>query len=163
MVNDINKFLRIRQLLTASCVHLFVLLLKRFYFEVVKLLLPGIRPALTLSIPNSWAGLGFTILNTGNINLTIHWHIHISISKKQFIRMPQRKEKLFCQNWLQVETVLKSKYLLSTICVCFTSRNIEDCPLVFVSPSRYVRENLRFSRSTTSPKHDTRVGTLKVW
>jgi hypothetical protein len=72
VINDINQLLRVLKLLSAPCVHLFVFLLQRLYFEVIKLIFPSIRPALPFSIPNSWAGLRLTVFHTRDVNFTIN-------------------------------------------------------------------------------------------
>jgi hypothetical protein len=64
MIDDINKLLGVLKLLAASGVHLLVFLLQRLYFEVIELVLPGVGPALTLSVPDPGARLRLTVFHT---------------------------------------------------------------------------------------------------
>jgi hypothetical protein len=76
--------------------------------------------------------------------------------------MSQREEKLFCQDWLEIETILESENFLFSISVCLTPWDVKYSPFIFMSPCWHIRKDLRFTRSTASPEHDTRVCTLKV-
>jgi hypothetical protein len=64
MINYVNKFFRIRKLMSTTSVHFFVFLLKCLDFEIVQLFLPFIAPTLALGIPNSWAWFRFPVLDS---------------------------------------------------------------------------------------------------
>ncbi len=149
-------------MLAAASVHFIVLLLQALDFEVVQVLLPGVGPALPLSIPHFWARLGLAVLHSGDVDLAIDTHIHFRVTEEKLVRVAESHEKLLGENWLEIETVLESEDFLLSVGEGLALGDVDHSPFVLVGPRGNIAQNLRLADPTVTPEKETRISSLKL-
>lgn len=132
-------------------------------FDIIENLLPIVGVHLALGVPNTGAGLGVAILDTGHVVLAVDRHVYLVLAKHLFVGGLEILQHLDSHRLLEVETVFPSKGGTPTgNHILRVGKGHIDPVVGVVSPRSAVSQNLRLAAAALTPKQSTRVVSLEA-